>query len=116
MKTLTPIPELTYSELQKLIAEAEKPVIAEFFTHSCIPCKRISPLLEEIRRYFSNKLTVARLDIEKHPAAAARYDVAAVPTVLVLINGHTWLRIVGSVTKKDLLRVIHENILTIDKS
>ena len=113
---MTAIPELTRDEFQKVIAEAEKPVIAEFFTRSCVPCKRISPLLQEIRRVFPNKLTVVRLDIEKHPAVAAKHEVAAVPTVLIFINGLIWLRIVGVVARKDLLRVIHEYLLGIKES
>ena len=108
---MTAIPELSCDEFQKVIAEAEKPVIAGFFTRSCIPCKRISPLLQEIHRDFPNKLTVVRLDIEKHPAAAAKHEVAAAPTVLIFINGLIWLRIVGVFAKKDLLRVIHEDLL-----
>ncbi len=107
------IPELSHDEFQKVIAEARRPVIAEFFTRSCIPCKRISPLIQEISRDFQNKLTVVRLDIEKHPAVAAWHEVAAVPTVLVFLDGHVWLRIVGVVAKKDLLRVIHEDLLAI---
>lgn len=110
------IPELSRDEFQKLLAEAREPVIAEFFTRSCIPCKRISPLLQEIRRDFPNKLTVVRLDIEKHPAVAAKHEIAAVPTVLVFVNGHIRLRIVGVVAKKDLLRVIHENLLAMKES
>ena len=105
------IPEIKDEEFQKIIAKAKKPVIAEFFTRSCIPCKRISPLLQEIRRDFPNNLTVVRLDIEKHPSVAAKHEVAAVPTVLIFINGLIWLRIVGVIAKKDLLRVIHEDLL-----
>ena len=110
------IPEHSGHEFQKILTEAEKPVIAEFFTPSCKPCKRISPLLQEIGRDFSKRIRIVRLDIEKHPALAARYEVAAVPTLLVFINGHIWLRIVGLLAKKDLLRVIHEDILAIEGS
>jgi len=110
------IPELSHDEFQKVIVEARKPVIAEFFTRSCVPCKRISPLLEEIRHDFSKQLTVVRLDIEKYPAVAVKHEVAAVPTVLIFRNGHIWLRIVGIVAKKDFLRVIHEDILAIKES
>jgi thioredoxin 1 len=115
-KILTPIPELTCDELQKIIDESKKPVIVEFFTRSCIPCTRIGPLLLEIRRDFANELTVVKVDIEEHPAVAAKHDVAAVPTLLVFIKGLIWLRIVGLVAKKDLLRVVQESLLAIKKS
>lgn len=106
---MTEIPELSDREFQRLITETRKPVVAEFFTRSCVPCKRIEPLLGDLRRDFSNELTIVRLDIEKHPAVAAKYDVASVPTLLVFQNGGVWIRIVGVVSRKDLLRVIHEN-------
>ena len=108
---MSKIPELSGHEFQKVVAEAKEPVIAEFFTRSCIPCKRISPLLQEIRRDFSAKLTVVRLDIEKHPFVAAKYDVAAVPTVLIFLNGDIKSRIVGVVAKENLLKVVQKHLL-----
>jgi thioredoxin 1 len=113
---LIPIPEVTCDEFQKSIDEAKGPVIVEFFTRSCIPCRRIDPLLREIRRDFANELAVVKIDIEKYPAVAAKHEIAAVPTLLVFINGFTWLRIVGMVAKKELLRIVHESLLTIKKS
>lgn len=106
---MTAIPELSRDEFQEVVTGAKRPVVAEFFTRSCVPCKRIEPLLEELRRDFSNELTVVKMDIEKHPDVAAKYDVASVPTLLVFQNGGIGLRIVGVVSKKDLVRVIHEN-------
>lgn len=111
-KALTAIPELSIDELQTVLDEAKEPVIVEFFTRSCGPCKRVVPMLEEIRREFSNKLTIVRVDIEKEPQLAAKFDVASVPTLLVFVNGNTYGRIVGAVPKKDLLRMIHENLLS----
>jgi thioredoxin 1 len=72
-------------------------------------------LLQEVGRDLPQKIRVVRLDIEKHPIAAGIYEVASVPTLLVFVNGRIWLRIVGLVAKKDLLRVIHENPLHIRK-
>jgi thioredoxin 1 len=110
------ITEHSGHELQKLLAESSEPVIAEFFTRSCVKCRHINVLLQEIVCDYSKNFRVVRLDIEKHPGMAARYEIAAVPTLLFFVNGHTRLRIVGSVAKKDLLRVIHEDLLAFGES
>jgi len=109
---LLKIPELSGREFEKLLAGAKQPIITDFFTRSCGPCKRVVPMLEEIRREFSNKLIIGRVDIEKEPQLAAKFDVASVPTLLVFVNGSIYVRIVGAVPKKDLLRMIHENLLS----
>ena len=56
------IPEHSAHELQKMLTESGKPVIAEFFTSSCKPCRRISPVLQEIGRDFSKRINIVRLD------------------------------------------------------
>ena len=101
------IPEVTESALNELICSASNPVVVECFTRACIPCKRIAPMLEEIQKEFSHRLSMARVDIERHGEVATRYDIAAVPSVLVFLNGTMAVRAVGVIGKQDLLRKIN---------
>lgn len=100
------IPEFSALEFEKLLIDGKQLIIADFFTNSCGPCRRVVPMLEEVGREFSSALIIVRVDIEKEPRLAARFDVVAVPTLLVFVNGSIFGRIVGVVPKKDLLRMI----------
>jgi len=62
------------------------------------------PMLEDLGRRFSNRLKIVRMDVEKYPVIATTYDIAAVPTLLIVVDGTVRERVVGVVVLKDLLR------------
>lgn len=105
---MSSIPELSHQELKKLISCSDKPVLVACFTQSCVPCKRMLPMLDDLHRKFSNRLTVVSVDVEKHPLAAATHDIAAVPTLLLAANGTVRERIVGVVAWKDLFSKVYQ--------
>jgi thioredoxin 1 len=105
---LSSILELSNEELQRLLSCAGGPVIVACFTQSCGPCKRMLPMLEDLRRKFSNGLRIVRADVEKYPVIATTYDIAAVPALLIIVDGTVRERIVGVVVWNDLLRKASE--------
>jgi thioredoxin 1 len=105
---LSSIPELSAQELQRLLSSANSPVIVACFTESCVPCKRMMPMLEDLRRMFSTELRIVQVDVERYPVIATMHDVAAVPTLLITVNGVVKERIVGIVVWKDLVEKTFE--------
>jgi thioredoxin len=64
-------------------AVAGGPLIVDFWAPWCKPCKAIEPVLEQLE----SRVPVARLNIDDHPEIATRYDVLAIPTVMLFANG-----------------------------
>ncbi len=59
------------------------PILVDFWAPWCKPCLAIEPSLEHL----SERLPVARLNIDEHPEIASRYDVLAIPTVIAFEDG-----------------------------
>ena len=64
-------------------AIAGDPVVVDFWAPWCRPCRAIEPVLEQLEE----RVPVARLNIDEYPELAARYEVLAVPTVMLFAGG-----------------------------
>ncbi len=64
-------------------AIAGGPLIVDFWAPWCKPCKAIEPSLEALEA----RVPVARLNIDEHPEIASRFDVLAIPTVMLFAEG-----------------------------
>jgi len=80
-----------------------KAVLVDFWAQWCPPCHMLSPVLEEIAAELSDKLIVAKLNVDENQVTAQRYRVLAMPTLSVFRNGEVISQVVGARPKRRLL-------------
>jgi thioredoxin 1 len=78
-------------------------VVVDFWATWCGPCKMVAPVLDEIAGENSEKITVAKLDIDQNPSTARDYQVMSIPTMIVFQDGKPVKQIVGAKPKAALL-------------
>jgi len=84
---------LTASGFDETIASGK--VLVDFWAGWCMPCKMVAPVLDELAKDFEGVVTVAKVDIDKESALAARYEVMSIPTVVLFQDGREVKRFVG---------------------
>ncbi|MDE7427280.1 MAG: thioredoxin [Muribaculaceae bacterium] len=89
------------SDFNSFINE-DKPTLVDFFATWCGPCKMMSPVIEEVKNKVGDKANVLKVDIDKNPELADKYNVRSVPTIILFKNGEAVWRTVG-VQPEDLL-------------
>ena len=87
-----------------------RPVIVDFHALWCGPCKVQSPILSEIAAEFGDRLKVIKIDVDKNPMIASKYNIQGVPTVILFKNGHLVWRQSGVASKSQLKEIIMQHI------
>ncbi|MEO3770836.1 thioredoxin [Micromonospora sp. B9E7] len=88
------------------VLQADKPVLVDFWAEWCGPCRKVSPLLEEIASEMGDQVTIVKLNIDENPETARAYRVMSVPTLTVFKNGQPVQSIAGAKPKGELVRLI----------
>jgi thioredoxin len=96
--------DVTDATFRDDVLSSDKTVLVDFWAEWCGPCKMVAPVLDEIAGENKEKLTVAKLDIDRNPAAARDYQVMSIPTMIVFQDGKPVKQIVGAKPKAALLR------------
>jgi thioredoxin 2 len=94
-----PLP-VTDQEFDQVVADAEVPVVVDFYADWCGPCKMMAPLFDDFAREQRGRALVAKLDTERSPATPQRYGIRGIPTLIVFKNGREVARQVGAVPNK----------------
>ena len=90
--------------------QSDKPVLIDYWAEWCGPCKMIAPVLEEVASEYSDKIRVAKLNIDDNPATPPKYGIRGIPTLMLFKNGEVEATKVGAVSKAQLTAFLDENI------
>ena len=82
-------------------------VLVDFWASWCAPCKLIAPILNEIAEEESEKVTIAKVNVEHQQQLASKFKVKNIPTLVLLQDGKEINRFVGMKTKKFLKKEIY---------
>jgi len=77
-------------------------VVIDCWAAWCAPCRAIAPVVEELAKEYSGKVVFGKLNVDENPETAQKFNVMAIPTLLVMKNGTEVDRIVGVLPKSQL--------------
>ncbi len=98
------IADVTDQEFQAAVLDSETPVLVDFWADWCVPCRMVSPVVEEIGQDKGGALKVVKLNIDDNPAVTRKYGVMSIPTLLLFKKGEEVARVVGARPKDAILR------------
>ena len=96
------LPDVTDADFQTDVLDSETPVLVDFWAPWCGPCRVVHPILEEIQAERESELRIVSLNVDENQQTAARYEVLAIPTLILFRDGAEAKRIVGALPKRRL--------------
>lgn len=88
------------------IINSEQPVLVDFYAEWCGPCKMMAPILQNVVGKLNGKAKILKVDIDKNRAAATKYNVQSVPTLILFKKGQIKWRQSGVLSEHQLISTI----------
>jgi len=98
------------ASFQTDVISSKKPVVVDFWAEWCGPCKMIAPALEELAGELSERVTIAKINIDENPHIPQKYGVRGIPTMMIFSQGQVAATKVGALPKSKIKEWIESSI------
>lgn len=90
----------------KETVEKDKPMLVDLGAGTCIPCKEMVPVLEDVKKTYEGKAVVKVIDVYDAPEEAKKYNIRVIPTQIFLDkDGKEFFRHEGFFPKEEIIEV-----------
>ena len=95
---------------EEKVLKADRPVLVDFYSDTCIPCKQMAGILGDIEDENEDAIYIYKVNVNYDKDLAARYKVMSAPTLIFLKDGKQIERLTGAKKAAELEGIIDKNI------
>jgi thioredoxin 2 len=88
----------------EIVRDARVPVLVDFWAEWCGPCKIAAPEVRKVATEMAGRALIVKVDTERHPDIAARYNVRGIPNFVVIKSGRQVFQQAGMVPHTEMKR------------
>ena len=101
------VAELNESNFDTIL-QAEVPVLVDFWSPTCGPCRTLTPILDELAEENEGDATIVKVNTAQYPTLVARFGIDTLPTLLFFYKGRVVERMVGVQSKYKIQSTLDE--------
>ena len=100
--------ELDDSNFSGFISQASMPIMVDFFSPTCGPCRMLAPTINSLAGKFYGRVIIAKIDTSLNQSIAAQYGIRGVPTLIFFKNGQVVDQLTGALPENDLAQKLNQ--------
>ncbi|MBK4153117.1 thioredoxin [Corynebacterium macginleyi] len=104
------VKKVTTETFRSDVIEADKPVVVDFWAEWCGPCKKLSPILEEVADELAGEVTIAKVNVDEERNLGAMFQIMSIPNVLIFNHGEKVDEFVGLRSKDDIVAQVKKHL------
>lgn len=104
------INEVNEENFEQEVLKVSNPVLVDFSTPWCGPCRKLTPLLEQIQNEYSSSVKVVKVDADKNLEIVKEYGISSFPSILIFKDGDVKETMVGLMPKSAIVSNIKKYI------
>ena len=97
---------LTKNNFEAEVMQSRLPVLIDFWASWCGPCRMLAPVIEQIAEETAGSVKVGKVNVDEEPELAAAFQVASIPTLVVIRYGNIAQTAVGLQPKDRILDML----------
>ncbi len=98
--------KLSAETFEAEVLKSAVPVVVDFYSDSCVPCKRMSPTLAELEEEYGGRFKLCKVNVNANLPLSEKYGILSAPTLLFFSGGTELLRKTGFVSKEAIRELI----------
>ena len=102
--------KITDGNFDEVVAKSKGLVLVDFYADWCLPCRMLTPTMEQLAKDYAGRVKIGRLDVDKNPDAAVAFSVTGIPTLMLFKDGKSVERVVGLQTADALKAVLDKHL------
>lgn len=104
------VKKVTTDTFREDVIESDKPVVVDFWAEWCGPCKKLSPILEEVAEELDGEVTIAKVNVDEERNLGAMFQIMSIPNVLIFNHGEKVDEFVGLRSKDDIVAQVKKQL------
>ena len=104
------IVHVTEDSFEPSVLKSDVPVLVDYWAEWCGPCKALAPLLEDLAKDYGGKLKIAKVNVDENQQLARKYNIKAIPTLMLFKDGNVQASKPGMMSKPQLTAFLDSNI------
>ena len=100
------VKEFTDDNFDAEVLKSSQPVLVDFWAEWCMPCRMLAPTIDKIAESYAGKVKVGKVDTDSNREVAIKYQISAIPTVILFKNGQVAQKFVGLKQEREFKEAI----------